>query len=1039
MHYSTVEAPVCAVFRETFGPLASLKPGADTASYFFCSAGALAAGIASNHIYDVQRAAFVIAEKDGVKTCAAQNPEWLYRHVPGEAVGLPWVKVFITGDRNGDGKADWQDAALVYRKTMPKPYGSEFVRAAVGDQIAMNFASGAQQPFLRILDNIRKCWLVTDGIGQQVLIKGFSSEGHDSANTDYSGHYNERAGGQRDLNVLLENAGKYNTRVGIHINASEVYPEARRYKPEILRRDANGNPINGWCWLDQAHLIDRAKDTESGELFAELDRMRRDLPRLDFLYVDTYWESGWPAWKIAHKINSLGLTLHTEGPNSFDPWCTWAHWRGQELRIMQFLWYSERDIFPNDAVLRAASHGGFMGWQGEGNLQNFINCAFARNLPVKFLQHFELLRWEPGKEAVFSGEVKVVKAGDAVTVTQNGRKVMTWTGGGANNRLFVPWDPTSEDKIYVWDEVATEQTWELPPSWEKRAEVYLYKLTDLGRTEEMKVPVVNGRVTLRAAKSTPYVLYPKQAPRQKPLPWGEGLPVKDPGFDSHGFTFWKRGPAGAPVDHIASENDRRGNTRLVISGNNGAAGEVSQEITGLEGGKTYAASVWVQVSGKRTSSVTVLPLGAKDAKAVSNYVTHTDVRHSAPNDPRTGTNYQRLKVLFDLPRGCTKALLTLKAENGAPSSAVEFDDVRVVGTRVSPEAAGHWFWEDFENVDQGYGPFTCCSGEHTHLSETNKPYTQDTIAGRFSLKSRDGGRVLRTLPCTIRLKPNTRYRLSVETLTDPAGKGRLTVESKGRTVLDKKFPAGRGAITGEFATGDDTESFISLFKDSGDMIVIDDLAIDEVGPAPAVAEPAKIDDKIPNRRILLEKTFTKPLSADWSVIASRNPGTKVEVANGVLAINAAANVSALGQRKLPEGATAIECRLSTDGDEGQTWGPGLCLLWPGGQAFRVNLRGPDGCFGVDSTVAAQIRTGILAASDSVSLRIRLEPDEIVGEARNAQDDEWQILATFPREKFPGDPATVRIGKMHGVEGAGDHSDPGPEGACAFHVMRIYGK
>ena len=91
VHYSTVEAPVCAVFRETFGPLASLKPGADTASYFFCSAGALAAGIASNHIYDVQRAAFVIAEKDGVKTCAAQNPEWLYRHVPGETVGLPWV------------------------------------------------------------------------------------------------------------------------------------------------------------------------------------------------------------------------------------------------------------------------------------------------------------------------------------------------------------------------------------------------------------------------------------------------------------------------------------------------------------------------------------------------------------------------------------------------------------------------------------------------------------------------------------------------------------------------------------------------------------------------------------------------------------------------------------------------------------------------------------------------------------------------------------------------------------------------------------
>lgn len=43
-------------------------------------------------------------------------------------------------------------------------------------------------------------------------------------------------------------------------------------------------------------------------------------------------------------------------------------------------------------------------------------------------------------------------------------------------------------------------------------------------------------------------------------------------FDSHGFTFWKPGPAEAPVDHIASENDGRGNTWLVISGNNGASG-----------------------------------------------------------------------------------------------------------------------------------------------------------------------------------------------------------------------------------------------------------------------------------------------------------------------------------------------------------------------------------------------------------------------------------------------------------------------------------
>ena len=1011
MHYSTVEAPVCAVFRETFGPLASLKPGADTASYFFCSAGGIAAGIASNHIYDVQRAAFVIAEKDGVKTCAAQNPEWLYRHVPGEAVGLPWVKVFITGDRNGDGKADWQDAALVYRKTMPKPYGSEFVRATVGDQIAMNFASGAQQPFLRILDNIRKCWLVTDGIGQQLLIKGFSSEGHDSANTDYSGHYNERAGGLRDLNVLLENAGKYNTRVGIHINASEVYPEARRYKPEILRRDANGNPINGWCWLDQAHLIDRAKDTESGELFAELDRMRRDLPRLDFLYVDTYWESGWPAWKIAHKINSLGLTLHTEGPNSFDPWCTWAHWRGQELRIMQFLWYSERDIFPNDAVLRAASHGGFMGWQGEGNLQNFINCAFARNLPVKFLQHFELLRWEPGKEAVFSGEVKVVKARDAVTVTQNGRKVMTWTGGGANSRLFVPWG----EKIYVWDDIGTEVTWELPQSWKNRREVYLYRLTEQGRIGETRLAVNAGKVTLKVEKSVSCVLYAKSAPAHKPLVWGEGSLVKDPGFESHSFAGWR------PTGDARIENDRNGNARLILTGN------ISQQITGLEAGKTYAASVWALTTGKGPASIGIEVGG----RVFSNYVTRCNVRHSAPCDPRTGTNYQRLRVLFDVPAGETTAKLVLKAEDGG-----EFDDVRVVETKRSPEAAKHWFWEDFENVETGgYGPFTQCTDEFTHLSEANPPYTKDTVNGRFSLKTRSkDGRIVRTLPSTIRFKPNTRYRLTCQTMGD----GHFIVESDGKTVANLRFTGSRSQVTGEFATANDTESFLILFKDGGDAMVIDDLAIDEPGPAAAPTIVEIAEEKLAGHRVMMEENFKKPLTPDWRKFTSKHPGTSVETTDDGLAINAAANVSAGIERELPAGATAVECRLDGAGDAGQSWGAGVCLLWKDGKALRVNLRVPDGSFGVDSTAAAQKIVGRLAANDPVTLRLRLETDKTFVEARNG-NDAWQTLATFPRETFPGNPDRVRVGKMHCVEGTDDYGDPGPDSNATIQSLRIYGK
>ena len=1030
MYGTGAEAPACQSKRESIGALAGQKPKADTGNYFFASAGKLAAGIASNHVHDIKRIAYQVTDKDGVKTCTAQNPVWLYREIDTETVPLPLVKVFVTGDRNGDGLANWQDAAIVYRATMPKPYGTEFVKTTVGENIAMNFASGAQQPFLKILDEVKRCYLATDGIGQAVVIKGFSSEGHDSANTDYGGHFNTRAGGLKDFTTLLEHAREYNARIGIHINASEVYPEAQRYHPDILLRQPDGiHLVGGWTWLDHAILIDKVKDTTSGRLFTALDQMKQEIPKLDFVYVDTYWTSGWVAWKIADKLKSLQLPIYTEGDVCLDPWSVWGHWRGSGSQIMQFLWYSDRDLSGNDALLRGgrADSDGFMGWQNQHSFQNFINRTFTAHLPAKYLQNFELLRWEPGKEAIFSAGVKVTKAGDLVTVTQNGRTVMTWTGGGANSRLFVPWDPKSEAKIYVWDDAGTEQAWELPPSWKKANNVYLYKLTDMGRTEETKLAVTDGKVTLKVDKGIPYVLYPKPAPKQKDLAWGEGSLVKDPGFESHGFASWK--PSNPEAAKI--ENEGRGNARLILSG----AASVSQVVTGLVPGKTYAASAWVQITGKAPALLTVIPQGLAGArvKGAFIYVDRTNVRHSAPNDPRTGSNYQRLRAIFTMPDRFKEAEISLILNQGTPGAQAEFDDVRIVETQISPEAARHFFWEDFENVETGgYGPFTCCPGERTHLSEANPPYTDDTIAGKFSLKTRDGGRVLRTLPCTIRFKPLTKYKVSVETLC-PGGKGRLTAESGGKTVMTLNIPGGRNSLAAEFATGKDTESFLSLFKDGGDFLTIDDLAIDELGqvPAPPVVP---VEDPLAGKTILLDEAFAKPLEAAWTTHKSALPGTSVNVADNSLVIAAAANVSTFIERKLPEGATAFECQIDTDGDAGQTWGPGMTLLWANGKAVRVNLRGEDHRFGIDSEPGGQTMAGTIEGGGTATLRIRLTAEQVIVDARTAEDAPWQALKTFPRATFPGEPDRVRLGKTHAIA-TDDNAGAGSKGQTVIRRFR----
>ncbi len=822
------------VFREVISPISQAPTGQHTANYFFAAAGKLAAGIASNHYVDYKRIEYTITQTPSGKTCKAWCPVWAYREIKQETVDLPYAKVFITPDRNNDGKVTWQDAAIAYRKNMPMPLGHEYVKSTVGSNIAMNFASGAQQPFLRILDNIKRIHRATDGLANQVIIKGFSAEGHDSANTDYSGHTNKRAGGLEDFNTLLNNAHMYNTRIGIHINVTEIYPESIRYDDKILFHDKDGKLRKRWIWLDQSYEIDKRKDILSGSMFSSLDKMKQELPQLDFVYIDKNHAAYWESMKIAQKITSLGLPLYVEGNFSFDPYTTWAHHRGNMGKIIQFLWYSDRDIFPNNAILRGGrnDNDGFMDWQRHHSFTSSIHGTFSRNLPAKYLKNFELLRWEPGKLAEFSGGVRVVMDRDIVKVTRNGHLLMTWTKDLKQSRLFVPWKPESQEKIYLWDEVGTKITWSLPESWSKLQSVYLYKLSDKGRCEEKKLPVNHGTITLTPEKNTPYVLYPKKAPEQMTYVWGEGSAVKDPDFNSLSFKNWKRESSSNKVDHIQIRNDSNRNPRLVISGDQGNDATVSQIMTGLKPEQTYAAEVWVLVKGKRHVEFEIQAI-KPGTSPVSTYLDQTTVKHCMACDPRNHTNYQRLTLRFTTPKGCTSAKISLKVAQGDPHTSVEFDGVRVAKDQApSPESKKHWFYEDFESTALGgFGAFTCNFGERTHLSETNKPYTKDTIHGRYSLKTRDQGRVVRTVPGTLRFKPRTRYRFVCETLTSEGAKGRITVNSGGKVIADHPIPTGRGKVSFEFTTSDDTESFLSLFKDQGDYIVIDDVAIDELGSA----------------------------------------------------------------------------------------------------------------------------------------------------------------------------------------------------------------
>ena len=245
-----------------------------------------------------------------------------------------------------------------------------------------------------------------------------------------------------------------------------------------------------------------------------------------------------------------------------------------------------------------------MGWHAERSMLQTIKSAFTVNLPTKYLQHFELLRQETNA-AWFSGGVRTEFDGQVAKIFgRDGqldqflplRKTQTRP---VDNLTFMPWDPYSEAKIYHWNDKGGDSIWDLPASWSAVRSARLYRLTDLGRVFEREIPVAGGKITLAGIQpNTPYVLYRETPPALPDMKWSEGSLVRDTGFDSHTFDFWKTATPAA----VAIENDPTyGQTELVFG--TVVSGEVRQTVRGLTPGQTYAASVWVQITGQRDATL----------------------------------------------------------------------------------------------------------------------------------------------------------------------------------------------------------------------------------------------------------------------------------------------------------------------------------------------------------------------------------------------------------------------------------------------------
>ncbi|MEU9117381.1 endo-alpha-N-acetylgalactosaminidase family protein [Streptomyces sp. NPDC048483] len=753
-------------------------------AYAVVATGELAAGIETNTVYDTPAGATTwengrlwrqAVQGDGFVKAQLAPGQWTHRAAgqPLEATDpLPCATVIVTRDRNGDGTADWQDAAIALRDIMVMPLGADAQHLRVVPHIPFNFASQATNPFLATLDHIKRIALATDGLRQFTLLKGYQSEGHDSAHPDYGGNYNKRAGGLADLNALLRAGKNWNSDFAVHVNATESYPVAHAFSDTLVNKDDEQ-----WDWLDRSYRIDPRRDLVSGDIARRFAQLRKETdPALNTLYLDVFRESGWNSDRLQRHLRDQGWQIATEWSHGLERSSLWSHWanetdygpdtsRGINSQLIRFLRNHHKDVFADKwpTLLGNARMGNFEGWVGKTDWHAFHTLIWTDALPAKYLQAYPIKTWD-AHEITFEGPTRtsVGDAGGTRKITTDGRSVYD------DGAYLLPWEPrraTDPDKLYHYNPRGGQTSWTLPRGWSSAATVHAYRLTDQGRTQETRVPVSGGRITLTAQPGVAYVVYRSKAPARTDPHWGEGTPLTDPGFHSGTLDAWQ---ATGPASVRLSE---RGDHELVIAA--GAAATVAQKLTRLAPG-SYAASVQLEVgatAGERRRAA--LEIRTADGVTAANWTDTSTAANHVAADRKSGTRFQRLFTYFTVPEGGGPVTLALTAAAG--TARVRFDGVRVVPATPTAKK-GTLAYEDFEHVPQGWGPFV--KGDaggiidpRTHIAQRHAPFTQrgwngkaidDVIDGTESLKSRgeNTGLVYRTVPHTVRFTAGRRYRIT---------------------------------------------------------------------------------------------------------------------------------------------------------------------------------------------------------------------------------------------------------------------------------------
>lgn len=879
-----------------------------------------------------------VTERDG-RTAEIGSSAWLIHPTTATdsrvtTYALPKVTVLFAGDRNGDDRVDWQDGGIRYREVDAPRLGADRVAERVVSRIPFNFASSATNYFDLTLDNTKRIANQTDGLGQWVLNKGFGSEGHDSANTDYGGNYNERAGGLTALNHLVDEGAALNADMSVHVNATEMYPQANAFDSAIIEGTEPYKP--GWNWLDQSYYIDQQADLGSGRVIDRFRQLRDEVPGLSGVYIDVYYSNGWVAEELADQLHEMDLEVATEWGDKFVDNTVWSHWpndldyggvtnKGINSTMVRFIQNAQADVWNDDALLGQQRLVDAEGWVGNRNWDGFIDNIWGQSLPTKFVQQFELLRYEAGRRATLTDDVEISMDGDTRVITMGGATVLR------GDSYLLPWQsldsnedagsPVDADKMYFYSADGGSSTFGLTGAFQGNTVFDVFELGDQGRVEVGTVTASGGTLTLSGDAGVAYVVVPQGGAQRAAVDYHDAG-LDDPGFNSGTLVGWNpQGTVSIERTALGTAKDESSGDNVAVLGD--AASSIRQKVSGLAPGERYSFSAQVQIDPTAPRDTTVaVDTGAGVVERTWNL---SPTRNHTAADSKAGQFYQRGSVSFVAPAS-GEVTVSVSAVEGA--GAVRVDNARVTGDSTAPIAAGTVYSNDFEGDQAGWGPFVKgaaggINDPRTSISRRHEPYSgrewrntaapfspgaalsglavDSTLTGDHSLMSHseNSGVVYRTDPTLVALQAGHSYRIAFDyqagaagayrwlTGTDAISGGEVTSTTLSRTPIEQALET--TGFSQEVIAGCGDYTWVGLERVGGPDVdfVLDDFTVTDLGPTAGGTPCATVGGSAavlsPGGQTAFTTTFTnsEELTAENVAVQLDLPeGYGIEVAEG---------------------------------------------------------------------------------------------------------------------------------------------------------------